>query len=51
VTYYYDGADVGSITTGITGSPIYVIVNNAIQNSQMPVVPADVQVDYVRVWQ
>ena len=51
VTYYYDGTDVGSITTGITSSPMYVIVNNAIQNSETPVVPADVQVDYVRVWQ
>ncbi|MFJ1974133.1 family 16 glycosylhydrolase [Streptomyces sp. NPDC087903] len=53
VTYYYDGKQVGQITSGITSAPMYLILNNAINpsHSGTNVVPADMMVDYVRVWQ
>ncbi|WP_236652101.1 glycoside hydrolase family 16 protein [Streptacidiphilus neutrinimicus] len=52
VTYYYDGKEVGQITTGITSAPQYLILNNGLNSSDaQPVAPSDMQVDYVRVWQ
>ena len=52
VTYYYDGEEVGRITTGVTSAPQYLILNNAVGGSGgQSVAPADMQVDYVRVWQ
>ncbi|MFI8460225.1 family 16 glycosylhydrolase [Kitasatospora sp. NPDC085464] len=51
VTYYYDGVKVGQITTGITSAPMYLILNNAVDSKYPAVAPADMQVDYVRVWQ
>jgi beta-glucanase (GH16 family) len=53
ITYYYDGVQVGQITTGITSSPMYVIVENSTGSSGLSPVttPSDVQVAYVRVWQ
>ncbi|WP_405364968.1 family 16 glycosylhydrolase [Kitasatospora sp. NBC_00039] len=51
VTYYYDGVKVGQITSGITSSPMYLILNNAVYASGPTATPADMQVDYVRVWQ
>jgi len=52
VTYYYDGVDVGSITTGITSSPMYLILNNTVSPYSPNDSEADsMQVQYVRVWQ
>jgi beta-glucanase (GH16 family) len=53
ITYYYDGRIVGTITSGITHAPMYLILNNATAHLyQIPVqVPADMRVAYVRVWQ
>ncbi|MFE1287109.1 family 16 glycosylhydrolase [Streptomyces sp. NPDC058751] len=53
VTYYYDGKQVGQITSGITSAPMYLILNNGINlgHSATNVAPADMMVDYVRVWQ
>lgn len=53
VTYYYDGKQVGQITSGITSAPMYLILNHSISSSMggNTVVPADMMVDYVRVWQ
>jgi beta-glucanase (GH16 family) len=52
VTYYYDGNEVGQITTGITSSPMYLILNYAVAGQGGAVVtPSTMQVDYVRVWQ
>jgi hypothetical protein len=60
VDYYYDGVLVGSQTSGITSSPMYLILNyagcvTADLNKTCwggPVlVPATMQVDYIRVWQ
>ncbi|WP_257153895.1 glycoside hydrolase family 16 protein [Streptomyces lunaelactis] len=51
VTYYYDGKQVGQITTGITSSPMFLILNNGVYSSPTTVTPADMMTDYVRVWQ
>ncbi|MET7691769.1 glycoside hydrolase family 16 protein [Streptomyces sp. NPDC005483] len=53
VTYYYDGKQVGQITTGITAQPMYLILNNGVsdQHGGPRLTPADMMVDYVRVWQ
>ena len=53
ITYYYDGRVVGTIKSGITHSPMYLILNNATTYlHQIPLhVPADMRVSYVRVWQ
>jgi beta-glucanase (GH16 family) len=52
VTYYYDGQRVGEVTAGITGSPMYLILNNSVDPSHggPTLAPAAMQVDYVRVW-
>src|SRR5262249_61313081 len=51
VTYYYDGAQVGHITSGITSSPMFMILNNGISDTigGPPHVPSDMLVDYVHV--
>jgi beta-glucanase (GH16 family) len=52
VTYYYDGVDVGSVTTGITSSPMYIILDNTVNAGESNVTEADsMDVAYVRVWQ
>jgi beta-glucanase (GH16 family) len=52
VTYYYDGVAVGSITSGITSAPMYLILENSAGSYGGPaVLPATVLVDYARVWQ
>ncbi len=56
VTYYYDGTEVWRDTTGITGKPMYLVLDLAVPNATeapgiTPVIPATVRVDYVRVWQ
>jgi beta-glucanase (GH16 family) len=49
LTFYYDGRKVGSHTRGVTGSPHYLVLNNAISGTERRV-PAKLKVDYVRVW-
>ena len=53
VTYYYDGVQVGRITTGITMSPNYLLLDNTVSSTigGPTLAPADMQVDYIRVWQ
>jgi hypothetical protein len=52
VTYYYDGTEVGSINSGITSQPMYLILENSTGSYGGTVVtPATMKVDYVRVWQ
>jgi len=53
ITYYYDGAKIGSFTSGITSAPMYLILNLALSTAMTSVntAPATMQVDYVRVWQ
>lgn len=54
VTYYYDGIQVGKITTGITSSPQYLVLDNS-QGSYggSTRIPSDMsmRIKYVRVWQ
>ena len=49
VTYYYDGKNVGTISSGITSAPMYLILENS--HGGPTSVPATMKVDYVRVWQ
>jgi beta-glucanase (GH16 family) len=51
VTFTYDGARVGSISSGITSSPMFLILNLAVSSSISPpiVAPSEMLVDYVRV--
>jgi beta-glucanase (GH16 family) len=49
ITYYYDGADIGSVTSGVTSAPMFLILDNATAGSAL--VPATMKVAYVRVWQ
>jgi beta-glucanase (GH16 family) len=53
ITYYYDGHVVGTVKTGITSAPMYLILNLATAHEYgIPVrVPATMRVDFVRVWQ
>lgn len=53
VTFYYDGKQVGQITSGITSKPMFLILNYGIseEHGGPLVTPADMMVDYVRVWQ
>jgi hypothetical protein len=52
VTYYYDGTDVGTVTSGITSSPMYLILDNTVDATDFSDNTADsMQVQYVRVWQ
>lgn len=51
VTYYYDGKAVGTITTGITSAPMYLILNDAVSAAiGGPSRPDTMKVAYVRVW-
>jgi beta-glucanase (GH16 family) len=52
VTYYYDGIQVGKITSGITSASMYIVINNSQgQYGGATVVPADMLVKYIRIWQ
>ena len=52
VTYYYDGVEVGKITTGITSSPMYLILNYGVSDviGGPTAVPSEMLVDYVHVY-
>ena len=52
LTYYYDGVEVKSLTTGITSSPMYIVLNNVVHADKAAVTEPDaMKVQYVRVWQ
>lgn len=53
VTYYYDGNSVGSVRRGVTSAPMYLILNLAVDTSYggAQVAPAQMKVQYVKVWQ
>lgn len=53
ITYYYDGVQVGSVSSGVVSSSHYLILNHALSStiSGPVVVPSTLQVDYVRHWQ
>jgi beta-glucanase (GH16 family) len=49
VTYYYDGTDIGSVTSGITSAPMFLILSYASGHTIQA--PDTMKVDYIRVWQ
>jgi beta-glucanase (GH16 family) len=51
VTFTYDGKYVGETTKGITGAPMYLVLNYALSNSVSPpiVTTSEMLVDYVKV--
>ena len=49
VTYYYDGVDIGSVTSGITSAPMFLILSYASGDPFQA--PDTMRVDYMRVWQ
>jgi beta-glucanase (GH16 family) len=49
VTYYYDGVEVGSITSGITSDRMFLLLNNT-TTAHRPIADS-MRVQYVRVWQ
>jgi beta-glucanase (GH16 family) len=53
ITYYYDGIDVGDVTTDVTSDPMYLILDLAIDHTYggAIVTPASTRIAYVRVWQ
>ena len=52
ITYYYDGTAVGTITSGVTSAPMYIILSLAADTvNGGPVGPATIRFDYVHVWQ
>jgi hypothetical protein len=53
IKFYYDGVMVGQATSGVTNSPMFLILNLGISSSiSGPIkLPSDFLVDYVRVWQ
>ena len=53
VTFYYDGTEVWSDTSGITSAPMHLNIGLELSTSitAPDTVPASMQVDYVRVWQ
>ena len=52
VTYYYDGQQVGTITKGITGAPMFLVMDNTIAATSPSAssYPAVMRVDWIRVW-
>ena len=53
IKFYYDGQYVGQATSGVVGSPMYLILNYGVSSSVSGPIqaPSSVLVDYVRVWQ
>jgi beta-glucanase (GH16 family) len=53
VTYYFDGTEIGSFTSGITSAPMYLVLDQALSTAitSPDTTPATMRVDYVRVWQ
>lgn len=50
VSFYYDNVLVGTIDSGITSSPQYLILNLGIGTNSILKVPAEMQVDWVHVY-
>jgi beta-glucanase (GH16 family) len=53
ITYYYNGIKIGSVTSGVTSAPMYLVLDLALSSAitTPDTVPATMRVDYVRVWQ
>jgi len=53
VTWYYDGTQVGTVTQGITNTPMFLLATMAADNTYGGPIqtPATLRIDYIRVWQ
>jgi hypothetical protein len=53
INFYFDGANVLSVNSGITSSPMYLVLDLALSSkiTSPDTAPATMKVDYVRVWQ
>lgn len=52
VTYYYDGAVVATVTSGVTSAPMYLILDDTVKMGEPDDTEPDaMRVQYVRVWQ
>jgi len=49
ITYYYDGVDIGSVTSGVTSAPMFLVLDYAAQGNADA--PATMKVQDMRVWQ
>jgi hypothetical protein len=49
VTYYYDGVEVGSVTSGITSAAMYIVLDNTTRANTG--IGDSFRIQYVRVWQ
>ena len=50
VKWFWDGTQVGSLSTGITSSPMYLILDYTTESDSPLVLPATMKVDWTRVW-
>jgi beta-glucanase (GH16 family) len=51
LTYYYDGVEVGSVSSGVLGNPVYLILNHSVNTDWTPATFGEpFLVDYARVW-
>jgi beta-glucanase (GH16 family) len=52
VTWYYDGIEIARADTGITSSPMYIVLVNTVSAKSPGIArPGSMRVAYVRVWQ
>jgi len=53
VTFYYDGTEISTVTSGVTSYPMFLVIDLALSTSMSPpnLAPATMRVAYVRVWQ
>jgi beta-glucanase (GH16 family) len=51
IDWYYDGKAVGTISSGVTSHPMYLVLGYGHNKANPLNAPATVEVDYVRVWQ
>jgi beta-glucanase (GH16 family) len=53
INFYFDGTNVLSVNSGITSSPMYLVLDLALSSkiTSPDTTPATMKVDYVRVWQ
>jgi beta-glucanase (GH16 family) len=53
INFYFDGTNVLSVNSGITSSPMYLVLDLALSSkiTSPDTTPATMKIDYVRVWQ
>jgi len=49
--FFFDGVAVGTLTTDVPLGPMYLVVDHAVPSRWAKTLPAEMRVDYVRVWQ